>query len=73
MSDADLIDYLCHHPLLSRFDDESGGIILTGVATIGRGVDYRAALIDLIANDRAKSGGIPCARERSEASIGGQD
>ena len=65
MDDHALMDWLSAHPLVARYDREDGSLILTGIACIGRGADYRAALRDLIANDVAKCEGTPNARERS--------
>lgn len=57
------MDWLDAHPLIARYDEE-GLILLAGGATIGRGPDFRSALAALIANDRAKSKGIPTKRGR---------
>lgn len=69
MNDWELLDYLCGHPITSRWDglgDETW--TLTCFAAIGRGPDFRSALMDLIANDRAKGRGIPNARDKALAS-----
>jgi hypothetical protein len=68
MSDRELIDWLCKHPIVSRHD-EGGGVILTTSSAIGRGRDYRAALTALVADTRARRGGIPCGRERAAMAI----
>lgn len=65
MTDSDLIDWLSNHPVTSRWDglgDEEWSV--NGFAAIGRGPDFRSALVALIDNDRAKSRGIPNARDR---------
>lgn len=64
-SDSALIDWLSNHPVTSRWDgvgEEEWSV--NGFAAIGRGPDFRSALVALIADDRAKSRGIPNARDR---------
>jgi hypothetical protein len=66
VNDTDLIEWLNSHPYLSSYS-EPGGIVLTSYASIGRGVDWRAALVALVADsERAARAGLPCARERAE-------
>lgn len=66
MNDTDLIAWLNSHPYVSSYS-EPGGVVLTSYAAIGRGVDWRSALVALIADSvRSSRAGIPCARERAE-------
>jgi hypothetical protein len=67
MTDSELIDWLCKHPIVSRHD-EGGGVILTTSSAIGRGRDYREALAALVADAEVRRRGIPCERERTAAS-----
>jgi hypothetical protein len=67
MTDSELIDWLCKHPIVSR-RDEGGGVILTTSSAIGRGRDYREALAALVADAEVRRRGIPCERERTAAS-----
>jgi hypothetical protein len=67
MTDAELIAWLSSHPVNSYWDglgDEEW--TLTTFASIGRGPDYRSALIALIEDDRASRHGIPNPRDREE-------
>jgi hypothetical protein len=64
MTDTQLLDWLSTHPTNSYWDglgDEEW--TLTTFASIGRGPDYRSALIALIADDRASRHGIPNVRD----------
>jgi hypothetical protein len=66
VNDTDLIEWLNSHPYLSSYS-EPGGIVLTSYASIGRGEDWRSALVALVADsERVARAGIPCAREWAE-------